>query len=225
MSKLRSFVCRDRLLSLQQRHIFDALWLKYGVDIDDNRLNLNNVFQNDAPTMLEIGFGSGTSLLASADNNPAINFLGIEVYRRGVFKLLNAIERRQLTNIRVICADAAKVLAANFADQSLQGVHIYFPDPWSKRRHHKRRLIQPAFIETLCLKLAIGGYIHIKTDWQDYARHIQEILASNEHLLAACPGELFKSCPLTKYELRALVLGHAIHEMYFIKRREVSCSR
>ncbi len=211
----RSYTNRVRAFSVRENANFSEFWSIYGIDTESKALDLKTIFGRDAPVILDIGFGMGHVLVEMASMHPEMNFLGVEVYRRGVLQCLTEIVRRSVTNIRVICADAVVVLQHQLADQCLHGVQIHFPDPWPKRRHHKRRLIQGGFIDILLPKLLFGGYIHIKTDWQDYAGHVQKVFRNYSQCLQVNPSDFIQCDFVTKYERRGESLGHSIHELCY----------
>lgn len=179
---IRSFVKREGKLTNGQLNAIELLWPTHGVDLGEAKINLAELFGNDAPVVLEIGFGNGLSLAEMAETHTDMNFFGIEVHRPGVGSCLVQAKKRGLNNIRVSGDDAVLVLNQQIEDNSLGRVQIFFPDPWHKKRHHKRRLIQPEFVETLLKKLKPGGRIHVATDWQNYAEHVLAVLTANEFL-------------------------------------------
>ena len=179
---IRSFVKREGKLTSGQTNAIEQLWPSHGVDLDEHQLDLAELFGRDAPVVLEIGFGNGLSLAEMAEVHADMNFFGIEVHTPGVGSCLVQVKKRELSNIRVSGDDAVLVLNQQIPDASLERVQIFFPDPWHKKRHHKRRLIQPAFVEHLIAKLKPGGQIHVATDWQNYAEHILAVLSNNPAL-------------------------------------------
>lgn len=219
--KVRSFVRRQRRFSREQQRAVDELMPRFGLVPGEAVFDLDEAFGRVADIHLEIGFGNGASLLAMAEANPGINYLGIEVHRPGVCNLLLEIEKAGLENIRVINADAVEVLQRNIADAVLDAVYIFFPDPWHKKRHHKRRLVQTAFVELLQRKLKPGGLLHMATDWEHYAMHMLAVMnqLSGFTNLAADAG--FCERPgyrlLTKFEQRGLRLGHGVWDLLFRK--------
>lgn len=186
-------------------------------------LDYSAVFGNDQPVILEIGFGNGASLLQMAQQAPQHNFIGVEVHRPGVGKLINDAQKAGVHNLRVFCDDAIEVLARNIADGSLAGVQLFFPDPWHKKRHHKRRIVQPEFAQTIRHKLNIGGYFHMATDWQPYAEHMLEVMSAAEgYRNQAGPGQYSPKPayrPDTKFEKRGERLGHGVWDLVFIRDR------
>jgi len=183
-------------------------------------LNFKSLFNRDAKTVVEIGFGNGLSLASMAQAQPEINFFGIEVHRPGVGSLLVQVGKHSLSNVRVSQDDAVQVFEQQIADDSLQRVQIFFPDPWHKKRHHKRRLIQPEFVEMLVKKLKPSGQIHVATDWENYAEHILEVLSADINLrnTAEAYAEKPDYRPKTKYEERGRRLGHGVWDMVFEKK-------
>jgi tRNA (guanine-N7-)-methyltransferase len=216
--RIRSFVLRQgRMTSAQQSGL--ELLPQKGLSREQGVLNCENVFGRNAPIVLEIGFGMGTSLLQMAQAAPEKNFIGIEVHRPGVGKLLHDMADAGIENIRVYCDDAVDVLQQCIADNSLAAVQIFFPDPWHKTRHHKRRLIQPEFVQLLHNKLQLGGKLHIATDWQDYAEHILAVMQAAPNFRNC--GQDFASRPeyrpKTKFEQRGERLGHGVWDIIFEK--------
>ena len=175
--RIRSFVKREGKLTKGQQNAIDASWSEFGVDLSDDVLDLEQLYGREAPVVLEIGFGNGLSLAEMAENSSDINFFGIEVHRPGVGSLLVQVRQKDLQNVRVSGDDAVEVLEKQIPDGSLHRVQIFFPDPWHKKRHHKRRLIQPEFVAGLVNKLAPNGQIHVATDWENYAEHILEAVS------------------------------------------------
>ena len=179
---IRSFVKREGKLTGGQRSALEELWPSHGVDLGDQLLDLNQMYGRSAAVVLEIGFGNGLALADMAETYADMDFFGIEVHRPGVGSCLVQARKRALNNLRVSADDAVLVLNQQIADGSLDRVQIFFPDPWHKKRHHKRRLIQPAFVEQLVGKLKPGGQIHVATDWQNYAEHVLAVLTTNKNL-------------------------------------------
>jgi tRNA (guanine-N7-)-methyltransferase len=203
-----------------QQEALDAFLTKWSLAYRPSLLNLTETFEREAPTILEIGFGMGETTEKIALARPSDNFLGVEVFNAGVGALLKRIEASNLNNIRIIQHDAVEVLRDMLAPQSLAGVHIYFPDPWPKTRHHKRRLIQPPLVELLASRLASGAYIHCATDWEHYAEQMLAVLSAETSLQNTCEGFAPRPefRPLTKFENRGLRLGHDVWDVIFIKR-------
>lgn len=218
---IRSFVMRSGHITDSQRNTRDRLLPTWGIPYAPEAIDFKRIFGRDGPMILEIGFGMGETTAAIAQQNPEWNILGLEVYRPGVGALLSKIEQRGLTNIRVIEHDAVEVLAHMVPDDYLDGVHIYFPDPWPKKRHHKRRLIQSPFLSQLVQKLKPGGYLHMATDWPDYAAQMLEV-CSQEISLENRAKEGFSPRPdwrpLTKFEARGIRLGNPVADLIFQKK-------
>jgi tRNA (guanine-N7-)-methyltransferase len=216
---IRSFVRREGRMTRGQQRAFETLWPKYGIEADAPLGDLNQLFGRPGPKVLEIGFGMGDSLAEQAKAHPHNDYIGIEVHRPGVGHLLSIMEKQGLTNLRVFCADAVEVLKFRIPDGCLDAIQIFFPDPWPKKRHHKRRLIQIPLVELLVRKLKPGGKLHIATDWKNYAEHIIEVL---QHIPAlkntAKEGDFLArpdSRPLTKFEQRGRQLGHGVWDVIY----------
>lgn len=217
---IRSFVLRQGRVSNAQRRAYETLMPKYGIPFADSLLDLEQIFGRSAPKFLEIGFGMGETTVTIAKDHPQYDYLAIDVHTPGVGSLLKQIDESGLVNVRVIQHDAVEVLQRVLPSDCLDGVHIFFPDPWPKARHHKRRLIQPEFIALLCRHLKRGGYIHAATDWEDYAAQILEVLSSESQLAntAIDPAPRPESRPLTKFEQRGLRLGHGVWDLVFRRK-------
>ena len=217
---IRSFVKREGKITSGQQAAIDRLWPAFGVAFSETRLDLTQLFGRDAFTTLEIGFGNGLSLADMAQAAPEQNFFGIEVHRPGVGSLLVQVGQRDLSNVRVSQEDAVAVVDHQIADSSLDRVQIFFPDPWHKKRHHKRRLIQSEFVEKLANKLKVGGVLHVATDWENYAEHIVEVLSRSPSFenLGNPFSEKPAYRPTTKYETRGHRLGHGVWDLIFVKR-------
>lgn len=217
---IRSFVNRRSHITQGQQEALDTFLTKWSLSYRPSLLNLTETFEREAPTILEIGFGMGETTEKIALARPDDNFLGVEVFNAGVGALLKRIEASSLNNIRIIQHDAVEVLRDMLAPQSLAGVHIYFPDPWPKTRHHKRRLIQPPLIELLASRMAPGAYIHCATDWQHYAEQMLAVLSADTSFQNTCEGFAPRPefRPLTKFENRGLRLGHGVWDVIFKKR-------
>lgn len=214
---IRSFVLRQGRMSNAQTRALETLLPRWGIPYRETLLDLDTAFGRVAPKILEIGFGMGDSTAAIAAAHPQNDYLGIEVHGPGVGSLLNQIEALGLTNLRVIQHDAVEVLKHMIAPASLDGVHIFFPDPWHKKKHHKRRLIQPELVALLCEKLKDDGYLHAATDWQEYAEHILAVLAAETKLANTAADYAPKPDyrPLTKFEQRGIKLGHGVWDIVF----------
>ncbi len=196
-----------------QKRALEELWPRFGIEPGETPIDFSAVFGRRVPVVLEIGFGNGNALAALAAQQPQNNYLGIEVHRPGVGHLLRRLYGENLTNVRVLCADAKEVLAHNIPDASLAAVYLLFPDPWPKQRHHKRRLVQPEFIELVRRKLKLGGVLHLATDWQDYAEHMQAVLGTSSGFAPAPAGLR----PDTKYEARGRRLGHVVRDLVYVR--------
>lgn len=213
---IRSFVHRQKKLSKRQQLAFSALPNQNTLSTP---IDFQILFEREALTILEIGFGMGDSLLQQALQYPENNYLGIEVHRPGIALLLTQIEKLQLKNIKVIYADATEILAHSIPKHSLDLVQIFFPDPWPKTRHHKRRLVQPKFIDLLHEKLKLNGKLHLATDWQDYAQHMLKVMENTTQWKNTAEKNQFtprpSTRPLTKFEKRGQQLGHLIWDLIF----------
>jgi len=214
---VRSYVLRQGRLTAAQQRACDELLPRYGIPFRDARLDLDQVFGRPAPRILEIGFGMGETTADIAARHPENDYLGIEVHTPGVGSLLKRIADARLANVRVIQHDAVEVLQAMIPEASLDGVHIYFPDPWPKKRHHKRRLLQPSFTALLASRTKPGAYVHVATDWEDYALAILEVLRAEPALenTAAEFAPRPQWRPETKFEARGLKLGHRVWDVLF----------
>ena len=217
---IRSFVLRQGRVSNAQRRAHDTLLPKYGIPFAEKLLELDQVFGRSAPKFLEIGFGMGETTATIAQAHPQNDYLAIEVHTPGVGSLLNQIEELGLSNLRIIQHDAVEVLQQMLPPACLDGVHIFFPDPWPKARHHKRRLIQPQFIALLCERLKPGAYIHAATDWEDYAGQILQVLGNEVQLANTATDYAARPeyRPLTKFEQRGLRLGHGVWDVVFRRK-------
>lgn len=213
-----SFVRRNRRMTKSKQDAF-ALLTKFGLEVNAGEINFVNIFGRFAPVNLEIGFGIGESLIAMALNNPNEDYIGIEVYRSGISFLLAQIAAYNLTNIRIYYADAIEVLRFCIPNKSLDKIMIFFPDPWPKRRHHKRRIIQKDFITLIHSKLKSNGYLHIATDWEDYALHVLRVMSSALNFYNVAGNNNFSPRPsyrpITKFERRGEKLGHKIWELIY----------
>ena len=218
---IRSFVIRAGRITDGQRQAMQQQWPKYGLSLYDGLLDLRRVFGNENPVVVEVGFGMGDSLLEMAANYPDINFIGIEVHPPGVGRLINEATVRDLSNIRVFCADANDVLEDCFADESILRMQLYFPDPWHKKKHNKRRIVQPEFVEKIRRKLVPAGHFHMATDWEPYAEHMMETMSEENGFNNLMPGQAFSPRPdyrpITKFERRGERLGHGVWDLIFVK--------
>lgn len=214
---IRSFVLRQGRMSNGQTRALETLLPRFGIPYAEAPLDLELAFGRAAPKILEIGFGMGEPTAKIALAQPQNDYLGIEVHAPGVGSLLKQIDEAGLGNVRVIQHDAVEVLKHMIAPAALDGVHIFFPDPWHKKRHHKRRLIQPELVALLCDKLKPCGYLHAATDWQEYAEHILAVLSAEPRLTNSAtdyaPRPDYR--PLTKFEQRGIKLGHGVWDIIF----------
>ena len=219
---IRSFVIRAGRLTDAQRRALDELWPRFGLEFDAKLLDLDEVFGRKAPRVVEIGFGNGEHLAALAAQHPERDFLGIEVHPPGIGRLLLALTASGLTNVRVSGHDAVEVFETQIPPNSLDEVQILFPDPWHKKRHHKRRLIQAAFVECVARRLKLGGLLRLATDWQPYAEHMREVLDACTLLENVAPGggfiERTRERAPTRFEQRGERLGHDIRELAYRRR-------
>ncbi len=217
---IRSFVLRQGRVSNAQRRAHDTLLPVFGVPYTQAPLDLNTVFGRQAPKILEIGFGMGETTALIAGSHPENDYLAIEVHTPGVGGLLKLIGENGLRNIRIVQHDATEVLQHMLPPGSLNGVHIFFPDPWPKKRHQKRRLVQPPLIALLASRMASGAYLHLATDWEEYAHQMLQVLGAEPLLANTVEGFAARpeSRPQTKFETRGLRLGHKVCDLVFRKR-------
>jgi tRNA (guanine-N7-)-methyltransferase len=224
--RIRSFVLRAGRMTLAQERALDELWPRFGLDLKDSPLDLDAVFARTAPRCLEIGFGVGEVIGSLAQANPDTDYLGIEVHRPGVGRLLLRAESAALKNLRVICADAVDVLRDHIPDGAFDEMLVFFPDPWHKKRHHKRRLIEERFAATLSAKLRAGGILRLATDWQAYAEQMLAVCNANGELQSLSPDRTFVARPEfrppTRFERRGARLGHGVWDLAYAKRSPVS---
>ena len=218
---IRSFVLRTGRMGPGQVRALNDLGPRFILPFAPQPLDLDAAFGRSAPHVLEIGFGMGDATAAVATAMPATDFIAIEVHPPGVGALLKRIGERGLTNLRIVQHDAVEVLAQMIPPASLVGIHIWFPDPWHKKKHHKRRLIQPAFISMLIQHLRPGGYLHCATDWKHYAEQMLEVLSAEPGLINTAAGYAPRPDwrPLTKFENRGLKLGHGVWDLVFSRPR------
>ena len=222
LRQVRSFVLRAGRVTAGQERALRELWPRYGVDFTTARLDLDVLFGRSAPRCLEIGFGTGEVIGSLAAAHPEVDYLGIEVHRPGVGRLLLRAENAGLTNLRVICHDAVEVLATQVGAGSCDEILVFFPDPWHKKRHHKRRLIQPDFVRGLGDTLRPGGILRLATDWQAYAEQMLEVCNAESRLLSLNTDGLYVRRPdfrpPTRFERRGERLGHGVWDLAYIKR-------
>ncbi|PIJ48896.1 tRNA (guanosine(46)-N7)-methyltransferase TrmB [Erwinia sp. OLTSP20] len=219
LRKVRSFVRRQGRLTKGQQQALETYWPAMGIEFTPQPLNLEQAFGNTHPVVLEIGFGMGASLVAMAQNHPHQNFLGIEVHSPGVGACLASAHEAGVSNLRVMCHDAVEVLEKMIPDNSLRLVQLFFPDPWHKARHNKRRIVQIPFVELVLTKLKLGGVFHMATDWQAYAEHMLAVMntVAGYHNQSATQTYVPRpdSRPLTKFEQRGQRLGHGVWDLMF----------
>jgi len=219
LRRIRSFVRRQGRLTKGQQQALDTLWPVMGVEYQPEPVDLPALFGREAPVTLEIGFGMGASLVTMAQNTPHQNFLGIEVHAPGVGACLAAAKEADVQNIRVMCHDAVEVLEKMIPDNSLRMVQLFFPDPWHKARHNKRRIVQVPFAELVMRKLKLGGVFHMATDWEAYAEHMLEVMNSIDGYRNQSEQQNYvprpETRPLTKFEQRGQRLGHGVWDLMF----------
>ncbi len=217
---IRSYVLRQGRVSNAQQRAHDTLLPRYGIPFSPNAIDLDVVFNRSAPKILEIGFGMGETTAEIAANHPENDYLGLEVHTPGVGGLLKRIAERGLENVRIVQHDAVEVLTHMITPSTFDGAHIFFPDPWPKKRHHKRRLIQPAFVTLLAERMKPGSYLHVATDWKEYAEQVLAVLAAEPRLRNTAEGYAPRPDyrPQTKFESRGLKLGHGVWDIVFRKR-------
>jgi tRNA (guanine-N7-)-methyltransferase len=216
--EIRSYVLRQGRSTPSQKLSLEKLLPVYGIEFTNAPLDPPEIFGRAAALVLEIGSGMGETTAEIAQLNPAIDFIAIEVHGPGVGSLLKKIDALGLRNLRVIRHDAVEVLEKMITDGSLAGLHLFFPDPWPKKRHHKRRLVQPPFAALAARKLAPGGYVHAATDWPEYAVQMEEVFSSNSSFQKDLPEK--RSRPVTKFERRGIGLGHPVRDLLFLRRKE-----
>jgi tRNA (guanine-N7-)-methyltransferase len=216
---IRSYVLRQGRVSSAQQRAHSQLLPVHGIPYAASPLDLEKAFGRGAPKILEIGFGMGETTAALAGAHPDIDYLGIEVHTPGVGSLLKLIGEKELRNVRIVQHDAVEVLRDMIAPEVLDGVHVFFPDPWPKKRHHKRRLIQPPFVSLLASRIKPGGYVHLATDWEEYALQMREVLDAEPLLRNTCEGfaERPATRPQTKFEARGLKLGHGVWDLVYAR--------
>ena len=215
--EIRSYVLRQGRTTPSQQRALDELFPRFGIPFSNALLDQRQRFERIAPLVLEIGSGMGETTAEIAQLNPAVDFIAIEVHGPGIGSLLKKIDALELKNLRLIRHDAVAVLESMIPDGLLAGIHLFFPDPWPKKRHHKRRLVQPPFAALAARKLVPGGYFHAATDWPEYAEQMDGVLSADP-LLEKTAGE--KSRPVTKFERRGIGLGHPVRDLLFLRRKE-----
>jgi len=216
---IKSFILRQGRLTLGQQRALDEQWPVFGIDYSPEPLDFNSLFGNNQPVVLEIGFGNGESLVQMAIESPELNFIGIEVHRPGVGHILHLIQESGVQNLRVMNHDAIDILQQQIPQHSLSRVQLYFPDPWHKTKHTKRRIVQPAFLDTLATLLREDGQIHFATDWKDYARQMMKTLEEHPQFINNAAINEYSPKPdyrpVTKFERRGQRLGHGVWDLLF----------
>jgi len=223
LRRIKSFVKRDGRLTDAQNEAFENHWQQYGINLTDDLVDFEELFARKAPTILEIGFGSGFSLLEAAKKYPENNYIGIETHKPGLGCLIHKLKLDEVENVKVFYADAVEVLNKCIKDSSLAGIQLFFPDPWPKRKHHKRRIIQPEFVKLLASKLQVGGELHLATDWEHYAMHMMQVLTDAPDFVNTvaenCFAERSEQRPIvTKFEKRGKDRGHGVWELLFKRK-------
>lgn len=217
---VRSFVLRQGRLTRGQELAIETVWPVYGIERDETLLELEELFGRTAPVTLEIGFGDGVSLAEMADAAAGKDFIGIEVHRPGVGRLLHLIKEKGLKNVRVMDDDAVEIIKYRISEQSLDCVQLFFPDPWHKKRHNKRRIIQPDFVSLIASRLKSGGIFHMATDWEPYAEHMAEVMEASDEFVSLSDSPFSPkpdTRPVTKFERRGLKLGHGVWDLLYKK--------
>lgn len=223
ISKVKSFVKREGRLTKAQGKAIDDNWPAMGLTIEQGMLNLDKIFGRSAKRVLEIGFGMGKSFVEMAQNAPTADYIGIEVHRPGIGACLALAEQAELTNVRIFEHDAVEVLDKCIADESLDRLQLFFPDPWHKTRHHKRRIVQNDFVQTIRNKLKVGGEFHMATDWEPYAEHMIEVMQQASGYKNMSPTQDYvprpEYRPITKFEVRGQKLGHGVWDIIFTREQ------
>lgn len=207
-------------MSNAQRRAYEELHARYVIPYRPQALDLTALFGRSAPTILEIGFGMGETTAAIAQAHPQLNYLGVEVHSPGVGSMLKLIDTHRLANVRIVQHDAVEVVEHMLLPATLEAIHVFFPDPWPKRRHHKRRLIQPSFVRLLAERLKPGGYLHLATDWYQYALQILEVVSAQPGLVNTADGFAPRPShrPVTKFEQRGVDRGHGVWDVLFVRQ-------
>ncbi len=220
MRPVRSFVLRQGRLTKGQDDALQNIWPVFGIERGDSKLDVANLFEDEAPITLEIGFGDGVSLATMAENAPERNFIGIEVHKPGVGRLLHLIDEKKLTNVRVMDDDAVQIIKNRIPQACLDRVQLFFPDPWHKKRHNKRRIVQDDFVSLIASRLKPDGVFHLATDWEPYAEHMSEVMeaSANFKSMADTPySPKPEERPTTKFETRGIKLGHGVWDLLYQK--------
>ncbi len=219
---IRSFVLREGRITPAQQRAFDAHWSRFGLNYTGSLRNLDEIFARQAPRVLEIGFGNGEALAWAAEHDTGRDFIGIEVHRPGVGRLMNTLAGLGADHVRVYRHDAVEVLAHEIAPGALSEVRLWFPDPWPKKRHHKRRMVQPAWAELVASRVAPGGLLHLATDWAEYADHMLEVMEAAPDWLNQAGAGHYSARPSwriqTHFEHRGLRLGHEVRDLIYLRR-------
>ncbi len=221
MRPVRSFVLRQGRLTRGQDDALQNIWPIFGIERGDSLLDIESLFESKNPVTLEIGFGDGVSLATMAENAPDRNFIGIEVHKPGVGRLLHLIDEKKLTNVRVMDDDAVQIMKNRIPEASLDRVQLFFPDPWHKKRHNKRRIVQDDFVSLVASRLKLGGIFHLATDWEPYAEHMAEVMEASTDFrsLSATPySPKPEERPTTKFETRGIKLGHGVWDLLYQKQ-------
>ena len=224
---VKSFVLRQGRFSPAQRRAYESLLPRFSIPFSTTPVDLASAFGRTNPKILEIGSGMGETTAAIADSHPKLDFIAVEVHTPGVGSLLKLLAERAIANVRIVQHDAVEVVEHMIAPGALAGVHVFFPDPWPKKKHHKRRLLRPDFVHLLAQRLGSGAYLHVATDWEDYAEQILSTMSDEPLLENSCAGFAPRPeyRPLTKFERRGLDLGHEVRDVIFTRRREPPAQR
>ena len=219
--RIRSFIRRQGRITPGQQYALENLWDKYCLN-PEYPYDFEQVFARKAPLIIEIGFGNGECLAEMAEANPDQDYIGIEVHKPGVGHLILKLEQNNTANVRIYCHDAVEILEQRIAENSLRSVHLFFPDPWPKKRHHKRRIVRPDFIDLIATKLQPEGHFHAATDWENYAEDMLAVISACKMLRNDSPAKRYCARPdyrpLTKFEQRGLHLGHGVWDLIFYKK-------
>ena len=220
---IQSFVRRSSKLTPGQRNGITKLWPVYGVDIPTSYIDLDKLFIKKQPYVLEVGFGNGDTLLEMVINTPNKNFIGVEVYEAGIGRLINEAHKLKISNLRVLKFDAVELLNNHIKDDSFETLQLFFPDPWHKKKHHKRRIVDSDFLNLISRKVKNAGTVHIATDWEDYAQYIMESLEGHPNFKNTSGAHIYSPRPeirpITKFERRGFRLGHGVWDLIFINNK------